>query len=605
MMEIKNNNPFEIKTPESNSAEDILELFVDVFPDFWQVKEAGHTFLNGPRGSGKSMMFRYMMPDCQMLKTGSKACDLDYFAVYVGIKQTNINNTDLERLSNHATLIINEHLLSTFVIANVLGSIRQTFNDELNNYTEEIKNFYRDTFVGVVAQSGYDGDIDIKCDGCDGNSILLRMIKVVEAMEQECKKYCNRLALNRDMTTPYTGTLTDFVDFVLPIIKGLKQITLFPQEKPFYILIDDAGYLNLAQTKVLNTWVSYRSTKDICLKISAQLDYKTHLTANDKRIDAPHDYSEINISTVYSSKTSDYNDRIKEIVKKRLEKYLNLKIEPEMFFPQDEEQEAEIEAIAKMLAEDNYDPERPYAGGDAARRYARPDFIKNLQKNHKSGSTYSYAGFDQLVAISSGIIRYFLAPAQEMYSVMMAKNKGAEIKEISPGVQDEVIKRYSDNFLQGQFDEIRKDQGLAPNMPLGKAEKLYNLVDSLGELFHIILVSNASERRVFSVALTDSPDEELYEILDMCEHYGYVHKRTIGNKEGTGRNRMYVLSRVLAPHFKLDPMSFAGYKFMNSATLKVSLTNKKKFLQVMSSGVAQETPTQPTLFDYSDFESND
>lgn len=362
--------------------------------------------------------------------------------------------------------------------------------------------------------------------------------------------------------------------------------------------------MNLAQTKVLNTWVSYRSTKDICLKISAQLDYKTHLTTNDKRIDAPHDYSEINISTVYSSKTSDYNDRIKEIVRKRLEKYLNLKIEPAMFFPQDEEQEAAINAIAKKLAEDNYDPERPYAGGDAARRYARPDFIKNLQKNHKSGYTYSYAGFDQLVAISSGIIRYFLAPAQEMFSVMVAKNPNTEIREITPGVQDEVIKRYSDNFLQGQFDEIRKDQGMK-NFTLEKADKLYNLVDSLGELFHVILVSNASERRVFSVALTDSPDEELYEILDKCEHYGYIHKRTIGNKEGTGRNRMYVLSRVLSPHFKLDPMSFAGYKFMDSATLKIALTSKKKFLQAMSKGIAQDTPAQPTLFDNPDFESND
>lgn len=603
-MEIKNNNPFEIKTPESNSAEDILELFVDVFPDFWQVKETGHTFLNGPRGSGKSMMFRYMMPDCQMLKTGSKACDLDYFAVYVGVKQTNINNTDLERLSNHATLIINEHLLSTFVIANVLGSIRQTFNDDLNNYTEEIRNFYSNTFVGVVAQAGFEGGIEANCDSCEGNSLFLRMINVVESMEQECKKYCNRLALNRDLATPYTGALTDFVDFVLPIIKGLKKITLFPQEKPFYILIDDAGYLNLAQTKVLNTWVSYRSTKDICLKISAQLDYKTHLTANDKRIDAPHDYSEINISTVYSSKTSDYNDRIKEIVKKRLEKYLGLKVEPEEFFPKDEKQEAAIDAIAKKLAEDNYDPERPYAGGDAARRYARPDFIKDLQKNHKSGSTYSYAGFDQLVAISSGIIRYFLAPAQEMFSVMVAKNSNAEIREISSGVQDDVIKRYSDNFLQGQFDEIRKDQGMR-SFTLEKADKLYNLVDSLGELFHVILVSNASERRVFSVALTDSPDEELYEILDMCEHYGYIHKRTIGNKDGTGRNRMYVLSRVLSPHFKLDPMSFAGYKFMDSATLKIALTNKKKFLQIMSKGIAQDAPTQPTLFDNPVFESND
>ena len=595
-MEIKNINPFEIKTPESNSAEDILELFVDVFPDFWQVKEAGHTFLNGPRGSGKSMMFRYMMPDCQMLKTSCKAKDLDYFAVYVGIKQTNINNTDLERLSNHATLIINEHLLSTFVIANVLRSVLKTFKEELNEYTEEIKDFYLCTFTKYVSQSGYEGEIDMICENCEGNHLMLRMIKIVEAMEQECKKYCNRLALNRDMTVPYTGALTDFVDFVSPIIMGLKDMSFFPHGKPFYILIDDAGYLNLAQTKVLNTWVSYRSTKDICLKISAQLDYKTHLTANDKRIDAPHDYSEINISTVYSSKTGEYNNRIREIVKKRLEKYLNVNIEPDDFFPYDEEQEKAIGEISKVLSEKYYDPERPYAGGDAARRYSRPDYIKDLQKNHKSGAHYSYAGFDQLVAISSGIIRYFLAPAQEMYSVMMAKSPNAEINEITPGVQDEVIKRYSDNFLQGQFDDIRKDQGLK-DLPLEKADKLYNLVDSLGELFHIILVSDASERRVFSVALTDNPDEELYEILDKCEHYGYIHKRTIGNKTGTGRNRMYVLSRVLAPHFKLDPMSFAGYKFMNSATLKVALTNKRRFLQIMSNGIAQDAPAQPTLFD--------
>lgn len=594
-MEIKN-NPFEIKTPESNSAEDILELFVDVFPDFWQVKEVGHTFLNGPRGSGKSMMFRYMMPDCQMLKTGSKANDLDFFAVYVGIKQTNINNTDLERLSNHATLIINEHLLSTFVIANVLESIRQTFKQVVEDYYDEFRVFYLNTFVKCVKQAGYEGDNCVNSDDQSGSQLLLKMIKIVEAMEQECKKYCNRLALNRDMSVPYTGALTDFVDFVSPIIIGLKQISLFPQGKPFYILIDDAGYLNLAQTKVLNTWVSYRSTKDICLKISTQLDYKTHLTANDKRIDAPHDYSEINISTVYSSKTSEYNDRIYEIVKKRLVKYLGNDIDPRVFFPQDIEQEQAIDAIYQQLLKDNDDPERPYAAGDAARRYSRPDYIKDLQKNHKSGAHYSYAGFDQLVAVSSGIIRYFLAPAQEMYSVMVAKNPNSEITQITPGVQDEVIKRYSDTFLQGQFDEIRKDQGIV-DFTLEKADKLYNLVDSLGELFHTILVSDASERRVFSVALTDRPDEELYEILDMCEHYGYIHKRTIGNKYGTGRNRMYVLSRVLAPHFKLDPMSFAGYKFMNSATLKVALTNKKRFLQIMSSGIAQEAPVQPSLFD--------
>lgn len=601
MMENTSKNPFEIKTPESNSAEDIVELFVDVFSDFWQVKEAGHTFLNGPRGSGKSMMFRYMMPDCQMLKNNCEANQLDYFAVYVGIKQTNINNTDLERLSNHATLIINEHLLSMFVVSNMLSSIYQTFGDQLNNYSKEIKDYYVNVFSKCVAQAGYEGVVGEVSDGIEGRDLIRQMITIVEAMDKECKKYCNRLALNRDMSEPYTGALADFIDFVSPVIIGLKKISLFPQGKPFYVLIDDAGYLNLAQTKVLNTWVSYRSTRDICLKISTQLDYKTHLTTNDKRIDAPHDYSEINISTVYSSKTSEYNNRIKEIVKKRLDKYLGSKIEPSEFFPVDAEQEKAINTIYEELIKRHSDPDRPYAGGDAARRYCRPDYIKNLQKEHKSGAHYSYAGFDQLVAISSGIIRYFLAPAQEMYSVMQAKNQKAVINHIDPGVQDSVIKQYSDNFLHGQFEEIRKDQGMV-DFRLDKADKLYNLVDSLGELFHIILVSDAAERRVFSVALTDSPDEELYEILDMCEHYGYLHKRTIGNKNGTGRNRMYVLSRVLAPHFKLDPMSFAGYKFLNSATLKVALTSKKRFLQMMSSGVTQETSSQLSIFEN---ESND
>ena len=133
-----------------------------------------------------------------------------------------------------------------------------------------------------------------------------------------------------------------------------------------------------------------------------------------------------------------------------------------------------------------------------------------------------------------------------------------------------------------------------------KVEKLYNLIDSLGELFHMILVSKATERRVFSVALTDTPDEELREILEMGEQYGYIHKSSIGNKQGTGRNRLYILSRILAPHFKLDPTSFAGYKFMKSDVLKLALTNKSLFLKTLSKNITNDIIEQPTLFDLFD-----
>lgn len=587
-------NPFEIKTPEQNSAKDIVELFVDVFPDFGQILEKGHTFLNGPRGSGKSMMFRYMQPDCQMLVKECEAKDLEYFSVYVGIKQTSINNSDLARLDSHASILFNEHLLSTFVVSNVLNSIRETFGEHMNNYSSELYTFYKEIFVKYVGYSSFQIDTEVS-SVIQGADLLLHMINVVEDMERVCLSYCKRIALANDVNIPYEGPLTDFVDFVEPVILGLKSLSMFPQDKPFYILIDDAGYLNLPQTKVLNTWVSYRSTKNICLKISTQLDYKTHLTSNGKRIDAPHDYSEIDISTRYTSSKSTYNDRIREIVKKRIKKYLQVEISPEDFFPENEKQQEEIKKIAEELRIANEDPTRPHAAADAVKRYARPEYMKRMQKEKKAGFHYSYAGFDQLVAISSGIIRHFLAPAQAMFSTAVALNNDNPVYCITSKIQDDIIKEYSDGFLYNEFDDMRKDKAV-PDETLDNSEKIYNIVDALGRLFHMILVSNAADRRVFSVALTDNPDKELYNILDMCEQYGYIHKGSIGNKSGTGRNRLYVLSRILAPHFKLDPTSYAGYKFMSSSVLKIALNDKKRFLRIFEKNLDGDEGSQLDLF---------
>lgn len=99
-----------------------------------------------------------------------------------------------------------------------------------------------------------------------------------------------------------------------------------------------------------------------------------------------------------------------------------------------------------------------------------------------------------------------------------------------------------------------------------KADKLYNLVDSLGQLFHKILVSDVSERRVFSVALTDQPDDELREILEMGEQYGYLHKSTIGNKQGTGRNAC-----LLSGHRNPQTTVFFGDNIFPCKILKVGI----------------------------------
>lgn len=501
-------NPFETKTPEQNSAQEVVDLFVDVFADFYQVLENGHTFLNGPRGSGKSMMFRYMLPDCQRIVTHKYFNELEYFSLYIPIKLTNISLTELSRLENQSDTILNEHILVTHFLSTALKSIADIVGEELNSYTEDITKFFK-SFKWYVELSGYNFPEREICR-MTGVELVHFMAEIVDKMKLECLFYCKQIALAIDVA-PYRGSLVDFIDFMLPILKELKKVSIFPKDKPFFILVDDAGYLNKAQTMILNSWVSYRTTKDICLKISTQLDYKTYLTSNGKKIDAPHDYSEINIATIYTSPNGRYFEKIQKIVEKRIKYYLDIEyVDVEDFFPEDKEQERRICEIADELRSKNFDPERSYAGGDAARRYARSEFIKELKKG-LSAPTYSYAGFRQLVAISSGIIRHFLASAQMMYSEALALNTtSSKIKCIPAKIQNEMIRKYSERFLFDDFDKrLKGTEGVKSQ----NAVKLFKLIDNLGQLFHKLLISDCSERRVFSVALTDSPDEELAQIF--------------------------------------------------------------------------------------------
>ena len=139
-------NPFEVNTPEGISAQDAYDLFVDVFTDFYQVPKIGHTFLNGSRGSGKSMMFRYMMPDCQKLIENRSLRDLDYFALYIPIKLTDINYPELEKLRTNAVTYFNEHLLTSYIAIKCFNNLLE-YSEEINQCHKKIEKFYNDYFL--------------------------------------------------------------------------------------------------------------------------------------------------------------------------------------------------------------------------------------------------------------------------------------------------------------------------------------------------------------------------------------------------------------------------------------------------------------------------
>jgi hypothetical protein len=121
----------------------------------------------------------------------------------------------------------------------------------------------------------------------------------------------------------------------------------------------------------------------------------------------------------------------------------------------------------------------------------------------------------------------------------------------------------------------------------------------MGRTFHEILISDRSERRVFSIALYDTPTREVAAVLALGVQYGYFHQSTIGNKDGTGRTWLYVLSRRLAPYFLLDPTGFAGYLFVKSDDLAKAMRQPGSRLRNLriDSDAEEREPYQLPLFE--------
>ena len=592
----KLSNPFQITTPESLKADEVAKLFVDVFTDFYQIINPGNVIIKGPRGVGKSMMLRYLEPDCQCLKNNKSISDLDYISIYVPLKDTNFKIAELSFFdNNHAGNLFNEHMMITHCLLRMLRCLRDNVDDSID--LERLKTFYKKDFLYIL-----DLEDNINYDSFDLFELFDLMLRKVNEVYKSTIDYITQCSINEKIL-PYSGHLYDYNYYFIPLVECLSN-TISKDGTTFYLLLDDAHFLSLSQTRILNSWVSSKTRRKVSLKISTQYNYKTYYTVNGATIDTPHDYLEVDMATVYTegSKTnkSKYYKRIYDIVEKRLKLY-GIETGVEDFFPCDEEQESRIKEIEKEYNE-RFDKGqgRGASRTDDARRYARPDYIKSLGGTSKNSHTYSYSGFDQLVNISSGVVRFFLQQSYSMFAEQASKNdKNQTISSISPAIQNEVIRKAASDALFFELDSYAQE-GHADSYPKEDIEKLSNLIKGLGGLFRKILISDRSERRVFSIAVSDELSETVKYILSIGIDLGYLHVSTIGRKNAgsIGRTKLYVLNRRLAPIWTLDPNGFAGYLFLQNNVLERAIKNPYQMIDKINIGNdVEEDTVQLSLFD--------
>lgn len=600
------NNPFQITTPEDLTAQETVDLFIDVFTDFPQIVDPRHVFLLGPRGVGKSMMFRYLQSDCQCIVSQCGFSNLPFLGIYIPIKNVSFVKTELKRLDDrHASELFNEHLMITHIAIKTFDSLLKNECALQALVDTSVLDYYFKYFMPLIYPYTLGANLEQSCS-YNTQAILENIIEKLNFAYKGAAQYISHLSFTSVLPV-YDGPLFDYQDFLLPLLSNLSKISGFPQGS-LYILLDDAHYLSEIQTCILNSWIATRTSRKISFKVSSQYNYKSYYTVTGATIDSPHDYTSIDMTVVYTSTTKKiYRQRIKEIVDRRLEIF-NIGSGAIDFFPCDKEQEERIAQIAESYRTSFDEGEgRGYYRSDDAVRYARPDFIRDLAGPSKSSASYSYAGFDQMVHLSSGIIRQFLEPAHAMYSVAIATHNIGKVKLIEPSIQNEVIRKEARDFLFRELEKF-KVEGHEEAIPKEDIEHLSNLVQGLGGLFRQILLSDRSERKVFSFAISDEISPSVEKVLKVGINLGFFHLSTIGRKDSlsSGRTYLYIMNRRLAPIWNLDPTGFAGYLFVKNSVLEDGMYNFQSMLRrVEKNGSLHDIEYhQLKLFDPEELERN-
>ena len=566
-------NPFAVKTPETLKAEDIASLFIDVYTDFPRLLAQEHTFLHGARGTGKSMMLRYLEPQVQIAAHKvSTASELSHYAILVPIKSPYYALTELERLKGSPYWLLAEHFMICNLALKIVDSLKTIVSNSKNTEVDDFKTIYQSFLIILGIDNSSSNNLQPQVD-----DYLDKITNIISEERKRAKEYITQLAFNKELQ-PYENSLYDYEDFFLPLIRLIRSLNITPNG-PIFLMLDDVDNLPVRMQQILNTWVSYRTTNDVCLKVSTQQRYRTWRTTHGVLIERTHDFSEIDISTVYTSKqTSHYYDRVKSIVKRRLEVSDVEVQDPVLFFPENAEQNKQLEAIKKEISKrwdlgDSVSSRK----SDDINRYTVSEYMKALAKSKKQ-NRYSYAGFKSLVNISSGIIRNFLEPASMMYAEIQTKGI-SEITDIPIEIQDQVIYRWSEEYMLRGFDDLKQSATSEHPGEYYKAEKISNLIRALGECFQRKLLSDSSERRLLSFMVTKPLSYDEQQIIDLAVELGYLYEKSFARKEGAGRNKLYTLNRRLAPYFKLDPSGYAAHLSLKPEDLKIAIINPQQFVR--------------------------
>ena len=557
------NNPFELVTASKLTASEAIELWCDD-SRLARVRGRESCFIHGNRGTGKSMLFRVLQLDCQeRLFPGEQP---DFLSVYFPVRDSDFMIEEFKLMqSDRLRNALSESHLILLILRQLFVVIRKT--------PQVVSAELQTPFVQLVVeriQAAFEfsevNPPELPCS--DYEETLERIIKLFDDESARIVNYIVRQLYGPE--EGYSGPLFFFDGILAPIADFFLEKVGYC----LFLLIDDGDDLPLSHTIVLNSWIARRRQSTV-FKVSTMYAYKTFETRSGSKIQQPHDFIQYDIATRFVDYTSeDYVDLVRRICIKRLGQ-VGLRgedgepVEPTLFFPEDKAQNERIEKVRKELTRTYNEIYSDRSVSDYVYRHLTSEYMLSLSQK-RALRTYRYAGFRTLAVLSGGLVRDFIICAQRMYDDAFRKSQDEVVDHIPPAIQNQVVRDHADTILFDIGDAQQKRSGEEDWTAVA------NIIAGLGAIFKQKMLSQDSERRVFSFAFQSLPSEKTRRLLGLAVREGYLVRGFISKKEGVGRRHLYVLTRRIAPVFSLDVSAYNAYMSLEPSIIDMMASGKDR-----------------------------
>ena len=536
---MKANNPFQFGAANDFTPDEVLEYYIEDYNYSRFVNSTRNVFILGERGSGKTMTLLYHKLATQRRKAEQNGdqCSLEHIGVYIPCNTPLMHRKEYELLDKFRAEVLSEHFLALGIVQWLASTLEENADLIGNAGASELGEELGDAIGRNISA---------------GASFPKRVLAFARQEILETQHNINRAEAN----TFYSKALS-FATLVIPVLELVRRIPTL-SESHFLFMIDDAHDLNEHQIRALNSWIAYRDHPGFSFKVATvKVDRPTLHTASGGSILEGHDFTVVDMEKPLHNEWSEFGRLARRIVGRRLER-IGYTDAPEAFFPEHETVKQgllEAKEVARADAREKYPNGASRQIEDYVYKQHRAIYFRRADK----ANLPVYSGFETIVYLSTGVVRNLLEPCYWMYEKALSAcdedaKDAAVLEEISPTVQDDVIKQQSAKsweLLQNGLDRI------VVGCSDADARQIHELFEQLAQLFRKRLHEAASEPRATSFSISGRRQhndfEEVERLLKIARKATLLYIREGAAKDRGSREYYYVPNRMLWPVRGLDP----------------------------------------------------